>query len=126
MIQKKTAFCASFFIVVLNLLDALTTWYALKNNISKEYNPSMVYIINFFGLNGAMIFKIVLVTLISFWAYSEISKTYKKYQTCISKQKKKAHYDNVVYFSAICGAVFMLLYVVVGNTLVIFGIIKPA
>lgn len=125
MIQKKTLGYLLIFILILNFLDAITTHYALSNGISKEYNPSMAYIINVLGLDNAMIFKIV----VGFFAVVYITLIcvflYKKYQTCDYK-KKKAAIRCII--STYCMSVFLVIvmsFVVIGNIFVIFGIMSP-
>lgn len=56
-------------LLILNLLDAAGTWYALSVNYGIEANPIMAFVIVHFGWIGFFIFKALLVGSALIWLY---------------------------------------------------------
>lgn len=51
--------------VILNCIDGILTYYAISNNIAKEQNPTMDFMIN----NGWILFWFVKISLVSIVLY---------------------------------------------------------
>ena len=121
MVSERAFMIALAALFLLNLADAATTYYALSNGISHEYNPTMAYFINEFGLAETMFFKVLVVASISFLIYSSMIEYRRRYNTCDSKKKRLSLFANNLWFFAVVYSCVLFSVVVAGNTAVILG-----
>jgi len=100
-----------FIFIILNLFDALVTYYALSNGIAKEINPLADYIFIYYGLWTIWILKVVGMVVIYFIMTLKISN--------ITNKTLQKYNENSSLLNALIG-ISALIVVDVNNVLVIF------
>jgi hypothetical protein len=103
----------TYALIILNTADALVTYYVISSGISQEYSPVVAKAISFFGLEVAMLLKVIIlaavvVLLLKYPFKLEFNAWW--------------HYPTT-FILATSGVLFMT-FVVTGNILVLFGVIE--
>jgi hypothetical protein len=58
------AYIFGIIIIILNLIDALYTKFVVELGVCREVNPVMVYLIDNYGMNWAMIIKMIVICFV--------------------------------------------------------------
>jgi predicted histidine transporter YuiF (NhaC family) len=120
--QLKIAYLF-LFIAYMNILDGITTYYAVSSGMGTEANPLMHYVIS-----KGMMFFVTLKIIISLFLVL-VAKYHKNYKNQYRENMNKFHkwsykYDyelNIVLLTLLLLVAFFYVALVINNTIIIYG-----